>query len=286
MPLFPDGFMRPTLRHSGGGFAAATLCALALFGLSGLSSPAFAQETLSSVQRELDRVEREIERERELHRQERARAEEFDRQKDVRLQALRDQMALTDARIDSLRGRMETEQRRRTAQRNVAAQFQQRQQAFRRDLGREIDTMLAWVNGDFPYQRERRVSEWRDLAEGNRESTIPVEEVLMRLFGLVETSIDFSRNTEAYPGTYTTASGARHEGFYVRAGAVLMVFSSNDGQVQAYLARENGAYVWREDGLSSDVRGSIRTAVSVAQGREAPRLVPLPVEVAAKGGAQ
>lgn len=279
MPFFSNGIACIPSR----GLPVLAFAAVALFLVP---LPVSGQQTLSSVQRELERVEREIERERELHRQERARAEEFETQKEARLEAIREQMDATDGRIDSLHARMETERRRRAAQREIATQYRQRQQAFRRDLGREIDTALAWLDTDFPYQKERRISEWRDLAEGNREATLPVEEVLMRLFGHVEASLDFARNTEAYPGTYMTADGVRHEGFYVRAGAVMLVFSSTDGQLQAYLAKTGAGYAWREEGLSSEVRNSIRTAVNVAQGREAPRLVPLPVEVSAKGGAR
>jgi hypothetical protein len=63
-----------------------------------------------------------------------------------------------------------------------------------------------------------------------------------------------------------------------------MVFSSSDGRLQAYLARTASAstpYAWRDAGLSPETREAIRAAVSVAQGREAPRLVPLPIEVPA-----
>ena len=240
-----------------------------------------AQETLSSIQRELDRVEREIAREQELHKQERARAAEFERQKNERLRALNDQLDAADARIDSLTGRMETERRRRAAQRALTAQYLERQRAFRGDLADEIASIISRLERDFPYQRERRVSEWRELAEANREATAPVEEILLRMFSLMQASLDFAHNSEGYPGTYTTAGGDTHEGFYVRLGAVAMVFSSSDGQQQAFLAKTPDGYVWRDDGLTSETRTAIRSAVNVAQGREAPRLVPLPVEVSA-----
>ena len=256
--------------------------ALLLAALSPL--PLRAQATLSSVQRELDRVEREISREQELHKTERARADEFEKQKNARLQALHEQMRLAEARIDSLKQRTGVERRRRTAQRNLAAQYVARQQAFRDDLDAEMNAMIAWIEKDFPYQRARRLSEWRELVVANREATIAVEEVLIRLFGLTQASLDFAANSEAYPGTYTTATGQgdTHEGFYIRLGAVTMAFSSSDGKLQAYLAKTSDGYVWRDEGLSGDARSSIRSAVSVAQGREAPRLVPLPVEVAAR----
>ena len=246
---------------------------------------AHSQETLSSVQRELDRVERETEREKDLHKAERGRAAEFEKQKAERLQALRDQGQLADKRIDSLKQRMEVERQRRASQRGLAAQYQNRQTAFRKDLDREITGIMAWLEKDFPYQKDQRLSEWRELAEGNREATLQVEEVLARVFGLIQGSLDFAFDSEAYPGTYTTSSGAQHDGTYVRLGAVMMAFSSTDGKVQAYLAKTPSGYVWRDKDISSAVSKSISEAVRVAQGKEAPRLVALPVEVAAKGGA-
>jgi hypothetical protein len=245
-----------------------------------------AQETLSSVQRELDRVERDTEREKELHKTERARAAEFEKQKNERLQALRDQARLADARIDSLKQRMEVERRRRAAQRGLTAQYQSRQAAFRKDLDREIQGIMAWIEKDFPYQKDQRLSEWRELADGNREATLQVEEVLARVFGLIQGSLDFAFDSEAYPGTYTTSTGAQHDGTYVRLGAVMMAFSSSDGKLQAYLAKTPTGYAWRDRNLTSAVSKAIAEAVRVAQGKEAPRLVALPVEVAAKGGAK
>ena len=245
-----------------------------------------AQETLSSVQRELDRVERETDREKDLHKTERARAAEFEKQKAERLQALRDQAQMADARIDSLKQRMEVERRRRASQRGLAAQYQGRQAAFRKDLDREIQAVIAWLENDFPYQKDQRLSEWRELAEGNREGTLQVEEVQSRLFGLIQGSLDFAFDSEAYPGTYTASTGAQHDGTYVRLGAVMMAFASSDGKTQAYLAKTAKGYVWRDKDISAQVSKSINEAVRVAQGKEAPRLVALPVEVASKGGAK
>lgn len=286
------GMMNTKTRGAPPACAGARLRAILAFGVAvGIlgSAPAFAQETLSSVQRELDRVERETAREGDLHKQERARAAEFDKQKAARLQALQDQIAAADARIDSLKGRSETEARRRASQRAIAAGYQRRQQEFRADLDREIKAMIARLESDFPYQKERRLSEWRDLAAANHDATLPVEEVLARVFALSQASLDFAYDSETYPGTYVDAAGDRHEGYYVRLGAVTLLFSASDDKLQAYLARTHKGdawgYAWREDGLTRETRAAIREAVAVARGKEAPRLVPLPVEVSMNGGA-
>ncbi len=267
-------------------YSRSTLCAALLVAMVFHPVAVRAQETLSSVQRELDRVERETEREKELHKQERARAAEFDKQKAARLAALQEQIVAADARIDSLKQRTEVERQRRASQRAIATQFQNRQKAFRANLDREIKAMAAWTESDFPYQRDRRVSEWKELAESNHEETLPVEEVLVRVFGLLQGSLDIGFDSETYPGTYSTTKGGQYEGVYVRLGAVMMAFASTDNKVQAYLAKTPQGYVWRDTDLPSGVQKAISEAVRVAEGKEAPRLIPLPVEVASKGGAK
>jgi hypothetical protein len=240
-----------------------------------------AQETLSSIQRELDRVERETEREKDLDKAERARAAEFETRKNEKLQALRDQMRSTDALIDSLKREMGIQARRKTAQKNQTALFQDKQKEFRAAIGGEIETMLAWVQKDFPYQKDKRLADWQDLAKANQEASLPVEEILARLFSLVQTSLDFAKDTEVYPGTYTATDGGQLEGTYVRLGAVMLAFVSTDGQRSAYLTRVNGSYVWKDKDLTSEARNGILTAVQVAQGKVAPQLVAMPLEAPA-----
>ncbi|HAO99317.1 MAG TPA: hypothetical protein DCQ83_04670 [Fibrobacteres bacterium] len=242
-----------------------------------LALAARAQETLSGVQRELDRVERETEREKDLDKAERGRAAEFETRKNEKLQALRDQMKATDRIIDSLKRAMEFQKGRKVAKKNEAAQFQARQKEFRDAIGREIETMKAWLEKDFPYQKEKRLSDWDDLAKANQEASLPVEETLARLFSLVQTSMDFAQDTEVYPGTYTATDGDQSEGTYVRLGAVMLAFASSDGQRVAYLSKSDKGYEWKDKDLSSDARNGVLTAVQVAQGKVAPQLVALPL---------
>ena len=253
----------------------------------GLVLVARAQETLSSVQREMDRVERETEREKDLDKMERGRAAEFETHKTEKLQALKDQMAATDASIDSLKREMATQQRRKLSEKGQAAVFQNKQKEFRAAIGKQIETMMAWIKKDFPYQKDKRLSDWQDLAKANQEATLPIDEILTRLFSLVQSSQDFAQDTEVYPGTYTTSTGGDVEGTYVRLGAVMMAFASADGQHLAYLTKTDGGYVWKDKDLSTDTRNGILTAVQVAQGKVAPQLVPMPLDaISVSGGAK
>jgi hypothetical protein len=244
----------------------------------GLATLIPAQETLSSIQRELDRVERETDREKDLDKAERARAVQFDSLKNEKLQALRDQMHSTDMMIDSLNREMGIQHNRKAAEKGQAAEFQAKQKEFRSAIGKEIETMMAWIQKDFPYQKERRLSDWEDLAKANQEGSIPVEDALGRLFSLIQASLDFAQDTEVYPGTYTTTDGSQIEGTYVRLGAVMLAFASADGQRMAYLTKTDNGYVWKDKNLTSDARNGILTAVQVAEGKVAPQLVPLPLD--------
>jgi len=237
-----------------------------------------AQETLSSVQRDLDRVERETDREKDLDKAERARAAAFDTLKNEKLQALRDQMQSTDQMIDSLKKEMDTQHHRKAAQKGLAAEFQAKQKEFQTAIGKQIQIMMAWTQKDFPYQKEKRLSDWEDLAKANEEGSVPVEEALARLFSLTQASLDFAEDTEVFPGTYTTTDGTQLEGTYVRLGAVMLAFASADGQRMAYLVKTDNGYAWKDKDLTSDARNGILTAMQVGEAKIAPQLVPMPLE--------
>jgi len=246
--------------------------ALFCFGLS------HGQETLGSLQREMDRVERETEREKELHKSERLRAVEFEKRKSEKILALKEQFRIAEGRMDSLRRQSENERKRKAGNKGQVAMFLGKQKEFRISVGKEIDAMAAWMERDFPFQKEKRISDWGDLAKANQEAALPVEEILARLFSLTQASTDFAQNTEAYPGTYTATDGGQFEGNYVRLGAIALVFTSADGSCIAYLAKTDSAYVWRDKDLAMGTRNGILTALQVAQGKIAPQLVSLPIE--------
>ncbi len=247
----------------------------------GLAGATWAQETLSSLQRDLDRVERETQREQQMHKDELARAAEFQKRKTERMDALKQQMQLTDASIDSLKREAAVQRRRAAGYKSQAASFQAKQKQFRAAIGQEIDTMMVWLNRDFPYQKEKRLSDWQELAKANQEESLPVDETLARLFSLVQASLDFGQDTEVYPGVYTATDGGHWEGTYVRLGAVLLAFASSDGKELAYLAKSDSGYVWRDHSLNEDDKTGIQTAIQVAENKVSPQLVPMPVEVPA-----
>jgi hypothetical protein len=259
-------------------------CALALCLI-----PARAQETLSSVQRELDRVDKEIEREKELHKTERKRAADFEAEKAAKLKALQEQLRVTAARIDSLKRQQERARQQKASFKAQTAQYQARQKDFVKAFAAQTRDLAAWVRKDFPYDREKRAADLEDLASALENGTVGVEEGLGRFFTLSQANLDFAYDTEVYRGSYRAADGADKEGSYVRLGAALLAFAGDDGKTAAWLAKTDTGYVWHEADVAPEVRDNIFTAVKVAQGKVAPQLVSLPFQAprpaAGSGGA-
>jgi hypothetical protein len=247
-------------------------------GLLGLGLPprADAQETLSSVQRELDRVEKEIEREKELHKTERKRASDFEGEKAAKLKALNDQIRLTQAKADSLKGQLGRARGQKAAFKNQAALFQGRQKEFAKALTKGIRDRAAALQNDFPYQKEKRISDLEELANAIDNGVVPVEDGLGRFFAMLQASLDFSQDTEVFRGSYKATDGSDHEGSYVRMGAALLAFASEDGQHAAWLAKADTGYAWMDKDLTPEAKADIFTAVRVAQGKVAPQLVKIP----------
>jgi hypothetical protein len=246
--------------------------------LGALLVPAHAQETLTSVQRELDRVDKEIEREKELHKSERKRAADFDTEKAAKLKALQDQLRVTAVRIDSLKRQQERARQQKASFKAQATQYQARQKDFVKAFARQTRDLAAAVRKDFPYDREKRAADLEDLAGALENGTVGVEEGLGRFFALSQANLDFAYDTEVYRGTYHAADGSDKEGSYVRLGAALLAFAGDDGKTAAWLAKADTGYVWHESDVAADVRDNIFTAMKVAQGKVAPQLVSLPFQ--------
>lgn len=238
-----------------------------------------AQETLSSVQRDLDRVEKEIDREKELHKQERKRATEFEAQKAEKLQALQEQARLTQARIDSLKREVEKARHVKTAHKAQAQFFAGKEKDFRKALAASLRRLAEDLRQDFPHQREKRVADCEELAKAVEAGTSTAEESLNRLTNLLTASLDFASGVEIYSGVYSAVSGGNHEGTYLRLGAAYLAFISEDGKLGALLIPGAKGYRWMDSDLPVASRDALAAAVRVAQGKESPRLVALPVSV-------
>jgi uncharacterized phage infection (PIP) family protein YhgE len=237
-----------------------------------------AQETLSSVQRDLDRVDKEIEREKDLHKTERKRAADFETEKAAKLKALQEQLRLTGGRIDSLKKQLDHARQQKASFKGQATLYQAKEKEFVKALTQRIREVSAALKKDFPYEREKRVSDLEELAGAVESGVVNVEDGIGRFFTLLQTSLDFAYDTEVYRGTYQATDGSSHEGSYVRLGAALLAFAGEDGQTAAYLAKSDSGYAWMDKDLPAQTRRDIATAAQVAQGKVAPQLVSLPFQ--------
>jgi hypothetical protein len=159
-----------------------------------------------------------------------------------------------------------------------AAQYQARQKDFVKALSKQARDLAGLLKKDFPYNRDKRVSDLEELANAIDNGTVGVEDGLGRFFTLSQASLDFAYDTEIYRGTFHGADGASHEGSYVRLGAALLAFAGDDAKTAAYLAKVDSGYVWRESDLTPETREEIFATVKVAQGKVAPRLVNIPFQ--------
>ncbi len=248
--------------------------AFLILGLSSLGL--HAQETLSSVQRDLDRVDKEIEREKDLHKTERKRAAEFDLEKGAKLKALQDQIRLTQGKIDSLKRQVERARQQKVSFKSQSTAFSAKQKEFTKALSKQVRDLSTLLAKDFPYDKDKRVSDLAELATAIDNGVVGVEDGLNRFFTLMQTSLDFAYDTEVYRGSYLGSDGTAHEGSFVRLGAALLAFADEEGKIAAYLSKEDSGYAWKEKDLSPETRQDIFTAVKVAQGKVAPQLVNIP----------
>ncbi len=238
--------------------------------------PVEGQETLSSLQRELDRVEKEIAREKELHQSERKRAEAFEQSKAEKLKAINHQLALTQNKIDSLKKEVGRSAFRKNSHKSQISLYQRKQEEFRSRLAQECRELAAFFRRDFAYQQERRIIELENLAQSLETGVTTVEEGMFRVFGVLEEAVAFTRDSEVYAGVHRTADGRNLDGKFVRLGAIFLGFVSQDGKYVAHLTRADTGYVWMEGDSTPEIRKGIVTALNVAEGKAPPELVSLP----------
>ncbi len=241
-----------------------------------------AQETLSSVQRELDRVEREIQREKELHKAELDRAAEFEKSKARNMTALQEQIKLTEQRTSELQTEIQRTRSQRGAFRARIDQFQSRQKEFSQSLLAQVNETLEHFRQDFPFQREKRVFELEDLAQCLSAGTCQADEGVNRLFAIYLSAVEIGYEVESYAGTYRSTGNEVHEGDYLRLGAALLTFAGHDGKMAAFLTKQDTGWVWVDSGLPDGARQDILHAVKIAQGKVPPELAKLPFRVPAR----
>ncbi len=249
-------------------------------------SLAQGQETLTGLQREMERVEREIQREKKLHKLEKLKAKSFEARKKEKLDVLNTQLKkLADKVVAAKSKRAGVAKKKRVLKGQIQVIKNKRAQISKKLLA-EIDSLSVYMQSDFPYQKTERLSALADLKKDIADEVIGPEEGMSRLFTLLQNAIAIGYDSEVYSGTYENTDGKFYDGKYVRLGTAIYCFSSLDGKINAYMIPSDSGYVWADKGLPMPMRQEIKKAIAVAEGKSAPELVLLPFGLNAKKGGE
>jgi hypothetical protein len=235
-----------------------------------------AQETLTSVQRDIARVEKEIEREKKLHKLEKQKVAEFKKKKKQKLQALRSQAKKIESKIGEYKTKAAQLKKQKGSLKYQITNLKNKRQAVSKHLLKKIKELKLFFSRDFPNQREKRVLDLESLESDITEGVIEPEEAMNRLFTLLQAAISVGYDSEVYSGSYSSSNGDMYDGKYLRLGMVALAFVSLDGQMVAYLVQRDSIYTWIDKDLDLNLKQNIKKSIKVAEGKAAPELVLLP----------
>ncbi len=240
-----------------------------------ISTPLWSQESLSGLNRQIRRVEKETDREKKLHKAEKQKAKSFEQRKKQKLKALVTQKGEMQSQIKKLKVRLSQLKGQKYAVKNQTKQLKNKRMAVSQHLVQKIDGLIVYFKQDFPYQRQRNLDNLSSLKKELQEEIIGPEEGMNRLFTLLSTAISNGYETQVYSDFYTDKSGKTIEGKFLRMGTVLSVFVSMDGNTVAYLTHPDSTYQWNEE-MNLELKQNIKEAIKISEGKAAPSLVLLP----------
>jgi len=257
----------------------------------------FAQETLTGLQNEIARVEREIQREKDLHQKEIEKYNEFEKRKKEKLAQLEEQnKSLAQASQEIKASVLTLRQEKASAQAQLEKLRQQRKTLSQRLIS-DIQKFLNQVQVDFPAGKEQRIALLNKLRDDLSSGQVSAEEGMQRFLALLNGALELGWTTEIYSGTYRTQQGPIVDGKYLRLGAILLAFNSLDGNTTAFLvpqsaltdtsknkASGNDPYIWIENTLSIQQKQAIKRSFEVMEGKAAPELAKFPLYAPAEKG--
>lgn len=247
--------------------------------------PAFAQGVAdpARLERDLDKVRRELETERELLKADAARRESWESASRQRLGDMREQSRRAARESDSLRKLI------RKWEDEASLAVDQRTLAERSLVGlleviaTEVDASRAMLRHELPSVAEDRGRQLADISRGLRSGIIAPADGLARALDVLSGLADVAGRTEAVPGVYTRGDNREIPGTYLRVGGLFEAFVSDDDQTAAIRQRTaEGTWVWRETLGRPQIAG-IRSGIQVLKAQAAPGFVVLPMGVAAGG---
>lgn len=236
-----------------------------------------SQETLSAIQREIARVEKEIQREKKLHKEELDKAAAFELKKAEKIKTIKEQEKAIALEIEDLKAKVSGFKNQIAAQKSQKSLYIDRRAKVSSALVKSIDTLIANTSKDFPSGKEQRIASFTKLKSEIQEGDISPEEGINRLFTSLQNQLNLGYNTEIYSGIHRFQNGKSAEGNFLRIGAVLLYFVSRDGSEIAYLKKKDDGYSWVEENILLEHREKIKLALQIVEGGATPQLGLLPI---------
>lgn len=237
-----------------------------------------AQENLQEIRRTTKSVEKETARERDLHQAEKKRHAEFAENSRKKVQVQEEQAQILRSQIDSLKA----EALRLEAARQEAAGstkwIDARKVKYREGLARSIEALAKSLEQDIPFKHLEAAESTKEVALQLRKGNLSPDEALGRAFDLLQDRIQMGYTTENWSG-YLAWQGRSIAGKFVRYGAVSAIFVSQDQEDIFWLIQTQQGYEWKPVGANLALRGVLKDALRVAEGKTPPRLVLLPFAV-------
>ncbi len=237
--------------------------------------------TPEQLQRDIDRLQKDIESEEQLLKSDLARYQAWQASAKDRETTVRGQLSRALREVDSLEREMGSMIREREAEQTARENAQKSLEAFARAVADQVDVVLARLRErELPTTVESREQALSDIARGLRSGLTSPEEGLSRALDQVAGLIDMGGQVEARPGQYNTQAGLPVSGNFVRAGGFFEAFVSDDMKVGAYRVRGESGWVWKET-LSADGKKQVAKAASILKSTQSPEFVALPFGLAA-----
>lgn len=246
--------------------------------LFGLGSQVWAQESEADLQRQMRKVEQEIQTEQASLQQQREIASQRVQRNQQRLEQASAQLNQLRATNEQLRGQINATKGQNQALKGSAQAYEAKRQSLTKELVGVVDMISQTTAQGFPIQREERLARLKELRQQLANGALSPEEGMNRLWTFVLERSRQSVEAETWPGSYQI-DGSSIPGRYVRLGTVFQAFINDDNSRMFFLVKKGNQWNWQEVGNNVAFRSAMTEAFAVAESKQPPKLVRIPVHV-------
>ncbi len=244
-------------------------------------SPLLAQENERSLLKEIEKVKKEIEAEKELENQEMERDKLFRERAEARKVDIGSQLRTLKTQTDSIKAQVQSLEKSNKKIAGASRHFESQRQKFAQSLAVLLDRLATEIEKGFPFEAKLHSEILTSAASGLRSGAVTPEEGLTRSWSVMSTRLRKSLESELYSGVFAQRSGDL-SGTYLRFGLALSFFKSQDEQVMKYYDVHQAQ--WRDVPEDLEMRRRFKEIFEVMEGKAPPSLVDLPLWILAQGG--